>query len=154
MSIPILENVLASNEAHVRRVFDLIETRQARRVGLFGLSFKGGTDDLRESPMVELAERLLGRGYELFIHDAQVSTSHLVGANRAYVEARIPHLSKLMVSSADAVAIHAEVCVLHTSDPDALAAIARAPDLAVIDLLRPPGIEAIHGRAEYIGVCW
>jgi GDP-mannose 6-dehydrogenase len=152
--IPILEGIIPSNEAHVRRVFDLIEAQRARRVGLFGLSFKGGTDDLRESPMVDLAEWLLGRGYEVLIHDAQVSASHLVGANRAYVEARIPHLSKLMVSSAVAVATHAEVYVLHTSDPDALAAITKAPDRVVIDLLRPPGIEAIQDRAGYIGVCW
>ena len=91
-AVPILESILPSNEDQIDRVFRQIEATGKRRIGLFGLSFKAGTDDLRESPMVALAERLLGRGFELMIFDQNVAFSRLLGANRAYVDSRIPHL--------------------------------------------------------------
>jgi GDP-mannose 6-dehydrogenase len=155
VEVPILERVLDSNEAQIARVFDLVMGAGVQRVGLFGLSFKAGTDDLRESPMVSLAERLLGRGLELLIYDNEVAVSRLRGANRAYVEERIPHLSRLMASSADAVATHAEVCILGSSDPAALGAIERRGDgLIVIDLVRPAGVDAVSERPGYIGINW
>ena len=110
--MPILENVISSNEAHLRRVYDRLIAGTARRVALLGLSFKPGTDDLRESPLVELAERLLGKGFDLSIYDANVRISHLTGANRAYMDARIPHLSRLMVATPMAAVFGAEVVVL------------------------------------------
>ena len=152
--VPILESILPSNEHQIDRVFRAIEETGKRRVGLFGLSFKAGTDDLRESPMVALAERLLGRGFELMIYDQNVAVSRLLGANRAYVDSRIPHLSKLMASSADAVVNHAEVCVVGAADPDAIAALGRVDDRVVVDLVRFPGSEAYEGRSNYIGVGW
>jgi GDP-mannose 6-dehydrogenase len=154
VSVPILEHVLPSNDEHLRRVFEAIATRDKPRVGLLGLSFKSGTDDLRESPMVELAERLLGRGFELLIHDANVLTSRLAGANRAYVDARIPHLHKLMVSSPASVVAHADVLVLATSDPEAIAAAGRADDdTLVVDLVRA-GDGTLEARDRYDGVAW
>ena len=119
--MPILENVISSNEAHLRRVYDRLIEGTARRVALLGLAFKQGTDDLRESPMVELAERLLGRGFDLSIHDAHVRISHLTGSNRAYVDARIPHLSRLMVATPMAAVFGAEVVVLASTEPDSVA---------------------------------
>jgi GDP-mannose 6-dehydrogenase len=101
--VPILESVGPSNEGQIDRAFKIIEATGKRRVGLFGLAFKPGTDDLRESPLVALAERLLGRGFELLIHDPQVAVSRLLGANRAYVEQRIPHLSRFIADSPDEV---------------------------------------------------
>ncbi len=152
--VPILESILPSNEGQIDRVFRAIEETGRRRVGLFGLSFKAGTDDLRESPMVALAEKLLGRGFELMIYDQHVAFSRLLGANRAYVDSRIPHLSKLMASSADAVVNHAEVCVVGAADPDAIAAIGRVDDRVIVDLVRFPGSDAYEGHANYIGVGW
>lgn len=152
--VPIFESILPSNERQIERVFEMVERTGKRRVGLFGLSFKAGTDDLRESPMVALAERLLGRGFDLLIYDAHVAVSRLLGANRAYVDARIPHLSRLMASSADAVAQHGEVCVVGSKDPDALAAIARSDGRTVIDLVRFPGSDSLDGDDGYIGVAW
>jgi GDP-mannose 6-dehydrogenase len=152
--VPILESILPSNEGQIDRVFRTIEATGKRRVGLFGLAFKPGTDDLRESPMVALAERLLGRGFELMIHDPQVAVSRLLGANRAYVDQRIPHLSRLMASSADAVVEHAEVCVVGAADPDAIAALGRVDDRIVVDLVRFPGSAEYDGDPAYIGVCW
>jgi GDP-mannose 6-dehydrogenase len=154
VSVPILESILPSNEGLIDRVFRTIEASGKRRVGLVGLSFKPGTDDLRESPLVALAERLLGRGFELLIYDPHVAVSRLLGANRAYVDSRIPHLSRLMAGSADAVINHAEVCVMGAADPDAIAALSRVEGRVVIDLVRFPGSKAYEGRPDYIGVGW
>ena len=109
---------------------------------------------MRESPLVALAERLVGRGFELLIHDPQVAVSRLLGANRAYVDARIPHLSRLMAGSADAVVHHAEVCVVGAVDPDAIAALGRVDDRIVVDLVRFPGSSDYDGDPRYIGVSW
>jgi GDP-mannose 6-dehydrogenase len=128
-----------------------VEATGRKRVGLFGLAFKHGTDDLRESPMVHLAERLVGRGYEVLIHDANVSSSRLVGANREYVETHLPHLSRLLRSSIDDVLVHAEVCVVGAVDPDVLDAVKRAEGRPVIDLVRLPEVDGIE---RYEGICW
>jgi GDP-mannose 6-dehydrogenase len=134
-------------------VFDLVASLGLRRIGIFGLSFKQGTDDLRESPMVELAERLLGRGFELRIYDPQVTVSRLLGANKAYVEQRIPHLSRLLTSSAEVVG-EADVCVLATRDPDAMEALERLPRATIVDLVRAPLSAEVRGSSRYIGVSW
>jgi GDP-mannose 6-dehydrogenase len=152
--VPILESILPSNEGQIDRVFRTIEATGKRRVGLFGLAFKPGTDDLRESPMVALAERLVGRGFELMIYDPQVAVSRLLGANRAYVDQRIPHLSRLMASSPEAVVNHAEVCVVGASDVETIAALERADGRIVVDLVRFPGSVDFEGDPAYIGVCW
>jgi GDP-mannose 6-dehydrogenase len=152
--VPILESILPSNEGQIERVFRTIEATGKRRIGLFGLAFKPGTDDLRESPMVALAERLLGRGFELMIHDPQVAVSRLLGANRAYVDQRIPHLSRLMASSADAVVNHAEVCVVGAADPEVVAALGSVDGRIIVDLVRFPGSAAYEDDPGYVGVCW
>ncbi|MEM9712086.1 MAG: nucleotide sugar dehydrogenase [Actinomycetota bacterium] len=152
--IPMLDQVLTSNEAQIDRVFQQVADTGSRRVGLFGLSFKAGTDDLRESPLVELAERLLGRGFELLIHDSQVSLSALHGANRAYVDSRIPHLSKLMVSSPDQAAAHAEVAVLGTGTEEAVAAVERSGATVVIDLVRNAATSRLADHPGYQGISW
>ena len=94
VEVPVLSNVLASNESHLRRAIDMITSQHKRRIGIFGLSFKAGTDDLRESPLVELAERLVGKGYEIQIYDPTVALSRLVGANRAFLDEWLPHISE------------------------------------------------------------
>lgn len=101
LNLPLLESVMMSNSEQVERVFRRIESYRPERIGLLGLAFKPGTDDLRESPLVNLAERLLGRGYALSIYDSDVKTARLVGGNRAYVERHLPHLSRLLASSLD-----------------------------------------------------
>ncbi len=151
VEVPILEHVLPSNERHLRRTFDAIEQTGSRRVGLFGLSFKPGTDDLRESPLVELAERLLGKGFELKIYDPAVSLSRLVGANRDYVAEHLPHLSSLLCDSPEEVIDHAEVCVLGAATPEALAALARGNGYQLIDLVRASAATAV-GLEENVGV--
>jgi len=158
VSVPILEHVLPSNEEHLRRAFELVAATGRRRVGLFGLSFKPGTDDLRESPLVELAERLLGKGYDLRIYDANVSLSRLMGANREYIENRLPHLGDLLSSDVDEVLAHAEVCIVGCQDPAVLAAVDRMADppadRTIIDLVRLPDAERRRAHPGYVGLAW
>jgi GDP-mannose 6-dehydrogenase len=152
--VPILESVGPSNEGQIDRAFKIIEATGKRRVGLLGLAFKPGTDDLRESPLVALAERLLGRGFELLIHDPQVAVSRLLGANRTYVEQRIPHLSRFIADSPDEVVSHAEVCVVGAADPEAIAALRRVDGRIVVDLVRFPGSADYEDDPRYIGISW
>ena len=126
--------MLPSNDAHIKRALDLITGFGLRRVGLFGLAFKSGTDDLRESPLVELAERLIGKGFDLRIYDPRVSVSKLVGANKAFVEAHLPHLSRLLVDSPEGVVEHAEICIVGRGYPETEAFLSASPDVPVIDL--------------------
>jgi GDP-mannose 6-dehydrogenase len=152
--VPILESVGPSNEGQIDRAFKIIEATGKRSVGLLGLAFKPGTDDLRESPLVALAERLLGRGFELLIHDPQVAVSRLLGANRAYVEERIPHLSRFIADSPDEVVSQAEVCVVGAADPEAIAALRRVDGCIVVDLVRFPGSADYADDPRYIGISW
>jgi GDP-mannose 6-dehydrogenase len=154
VSTPILEHLLPSNSEHLRRAFDLVAATGRRKVGLFGLSFKPGTDDLRESPLVELAEMLVGKGYDLRIYDANVQLSRLVGANRAYVETRLPHLGELLYSSVNDVLVHAEVCVIGTSDPAVAAALEHAGHRTIVDLIRLPDAPQRKADQEYVGLGW
>jgi len=154
VSVPILAHVLPSNSAHLERAVELVERTGRRRVGLFGLSFKPGTDDLRESPLVELAERLFGKGYDLRIHDAHVSLSRLLGANREYVETRLPHLAQLLADSVEEVLDHAEVCLVGTRDPAVLAALPHGDGPVIIDLVRLPDAETRRAEPGYVGLAW
>ncbi|MEU4669124.1 nucleotide sugar dehydrogenase [Amycolatopsis sp. NPDC023774] len=154
VSVPILAHVLPSNEDHLQRAFDLVARTGKRKVGLFGLSFKPGTDDLRESPLVELAERLLGKGFDLKIYDANVSLSRLMGANREYIDARLPHLGSLLAGSVEEVLEHAEVCLVGTADPAVLAALPHGGEQTLVDLVRLPDAEARRAEEGYVGLAW
>jgi GDP-mannose 6-dehydrogenase len=154
VTVPILEHVLPSNAEHLQRAFDLVAATGRRRVGLFGLSFKPGTDDLRESPLVELAERLLGKGYDLRIYDSTVSLSRLVGANREYITDRLPHLAELLTASVEQVLQHAEVCLVGCPDGAVLSGLAAAGDRTIIDLVRLPDAERRRALPGYVGLGW
>jgi GDP-mannose 6-dehydrogenase len=110
--IPVLDSVLASNELEVLRGLETVMATGKRRIALLGLAFKSGTDDLRESPLLELAERLLGKGFELRIHDPAVRLSALHGSNRAYLEERLPHISRLLCERLESALGDAEVVVI------------------------------------------
>ncbi|SEP21190.1 nucleotide sugar dehydrogenase [Trujillonella endophytica] len=155
VEIPVIANILPSNEAHLHRALDTILALGKRRIGMFGLSFKSGTDDLRESPMVELAERLVGKGCDVRIHDENVSLSRLTGSNKAHIDERLPHLAELLAEDRDTVAQHGEVLLVATKDAATLDAVERAPaGTVVLDLVHVPGLrEARHGCA-YVGLSW
>ncbi|MFC4947512.1 nucleotide sugar dehydrogenase [Pseudonocardia sp. GCM10023141] len=155
LDIPLLSNVLVSNETHLRRTVETITALGRRRVGIFGLSFKAGTDDLRESPLVELAERLVGKGYHVQIFDPNVALSRLVGANRAYLDERLPHISELLTDDVDAVLAHAEICVIGSREPQVLRAVEDLrSDQVVVDLVRLPDAADRRDLPNYTGIAW
>ena len=118
LQLPILNAVLPSNEMQIARGVKLVMECGNPRVGVLGFSFKAGTDDLRESPTIEMIERLLGKGYDLRIYDRNVNIAALVGANRDFILNRIPHISRLMVPDIDAVLAHAQTIVIGNHDPE------------------------------------
>lgn len=137
VEMPLIGRILESNDAQIRRAVDAILASRKRRIGIIGLSFKPGTDDLRESPMVTLVETLIGKGLDVKILDHNVSVAKLTGANRRYIEEEIPHVSSLMCSEAADLLNHAELLVVGNPGEETDAALAAAdPFLDVIDLTR------------------
>jgi GDP-mannose 6-dehydrogenase len=153
VELPLLNSVLVSNEYHMLRALRMIVERGHRRVGLIGLSFKAGTDDLRESPLVEIAERLIGKGYDLRIFDSDVALGRLVGSNLAYATSHLPHLAKLMVDDLDALLDHAETLVIARQAPALRASLERARERSVIVDLAGVCDGVPSGRG-YHGICW
>src|SRR4029077_11076352 len=135
VSPPVLSAILPSNGAQIRRgIYAVLDTRK-RRVGVVGLSFKPGTDDLRESPMVTLVEALIGKGCDVRILDPSVSFARLVGANRRYIEEEIPHIASLMCEDIPRLLEHAEVLVIGSASREATLVLAAiGPDHLVVDL--------------------
>jgi len=137
LPLPLLSAILPSNEAQIRAAVESVLRTRRRRVGVVGLSFKPGTDDLRESPMVALVEALVGRGCDVRILDRSVSIARLVGANRRYIREEIPHIASLMCGSSQALLSHAEVIVVARAGDEAASVLADVrPDQVVIDLTR------------------
>jgi GDP-mannose 6-dehydrogenase len=135
--LEIFPAVLQSNQTQLELGLQLVEQAGKKKVGLLGLSFKTGTDDLRESPLVTMAERLYGRGYELKIYDANVLLSRLVGSNKAYIQQELPHLSELLSTSIDDVVAHAQTLVVGNPDPEYQKVLRELPaGTTVIDLVR------------------
>ncbi len=154
LDLPLLESILASNEQSVARIVDAVVGLGCRRVGIFGLSFKPDTDDLRESPFVELSERLIGKGFQLKIYDPKVSLARLVGANLEYIEERLPHLSALLTETVDDVLQHAEVCIVGAAREETVRALAETNAHTIIDLVRLPDAVQRRRGSHYIGVAW
>ncbi len=154
LSAPFLKQLLPGNQAIVDRAFEAIVRHGRRPIALFGLAFKQGTDDLRESPFVLLAERLLGRGYDLKIHDRFVRVAHLMGANRSYIEKEIPHLERLMVAAPEAALSPGGIAVVgHIAPEDRPALLAALKDQIVVDLAGMDALRAVPG-VTYEGLCW
>jgi GDP-mannose 6-dehydrogenase len=154
VNIPMLFSVMDANAEHIRRAIKTILSFNKKRIGILGFAFKAGTDDLRESPMVELVEALLGKGCKIKILDRNVSLARLVGANRKYIESTIPHLAELMTDSADELLNHAEVLVAANKDPEFRSILERANnDQIIYDLVRT-WPELPHERKNYFGICW
>ncbi len=158
--LPLLSSLTASNERHIDRALDRLVARGARRVALLGLSFKSGTDDLRESPYVALAERLIGKGIDLRIYDPVVNPDRLVGANLAFMEDRLPHLMRILTADVHAALEDADAAVLATSAPDVLGGLLGAQVPFVLDVhggLDPAQEATLRGRAGaegFAGVAW
>ena len=153
LSLPILTSILPSNEMQVSRGVDLVMKKGNKKIGILGFSFKAGTDDLRESPMIEAIERLIGKGYDLRIFDRNVNLARLVGANRDFILNHIPHISRLMVNGIDAVLDHAQTIVIGNNDPDFHTVPDRLRDgQCLVDFVRITNRRSDNGK--YDGICW
>jgi GDP-mannose 6-dehydrogenase len=153
LQLPILTAILPSNEMQVARGLQLIMQRGHKQIGILGFSFKAGTDDLRESPVIEVIERLIGKGHDLRIYDKNVKMAKLVGANRDFILNRIPHISRLMVDDVDAVLKHAQTVVIGNNDPEFRQVPARLrEDQYLVDFIRVLPGKSQNGK--YDGICW
>jgi GDP-mannose 6-dehydrogenase len=154
LELPMLGAVLETNRRQVEVALNLIRKTGRNRVGVLGLSFKAGTDDLRESPIVVLIESLIGKGHKLAIYDEEVALARLVGANKYYIEQTIPHISSLMVRSPEEVIEFSDVIVVGKNNPQIREAVASHSDSKlIIDLIRLPS-ETVNGSPNYTGICW
>lgn len=153
LDLPLLNSILVSNSRQVDRGYEMVVSKGKRKISVLGFSFKAGTDDLRESPVVELVERLIGKGYELKLYDSNVNMAALTGANRDYILNLIPHISRLMVSSLEEALAHAEVIVVGNGASEFRDIIGSTPNGAmVVDLVRISDHCSVEG--EYDGICW
>ncbi|MFF7108992.1 nucleotide sugar dehydrogenase [Pseudomonas sichuanensis] len=148
---PLLASLMASNRQQVEHAFNLVTRHGKRRIALLGLAFKAGSDDLRESPLLTLAEQLIGKGYQLSIFDANVDYARSFGANRQYIEQQIPHVSSLLRSDLDQVIDEAEVIVLGNNDERFARALEAGHGKQVVDLV---GFMAGTSNARHHGICW
>jgi GDP-mannose 6-dehydrogenase len=154
LDMPVIQSILGSNELQIRHALEMVVETGKKRVGLLGFSFKAGTDDLRESPIVILAEALLGKGYSLRIYDRNVSIARLVGANKEYINKQIPHFASLLNESLDEVVDQSDVIVVGNGSPEFAEALKRTrPDQTVIDLFRLK-VKKEDIPADYTGICW
>jgi len=152
--VPVLEAILPSNDLQVKRGIELVKKTGSKNIGVLGFSFKAGTDDLRESPMVELIETLLGKGHHFKIYDKNISLARLHGANKAYIEQEIPHIATLMCDTLEEVLTTSEVIIIGNKSPEFKQAINQArPDQVVIDLVRILDSKE-QLNISYEGICW
>jgi GDP-mannose 6-dehydrogenase len=151
--MPVLDSVLGSNREHIAHALRKIEALPGRKVAMLGIAFKSGTDDLRESPMLELVERLLGKGYEVCVHDEHVNLAKLVGANREYVLNKLPHIASLLTDDLDAVVDGAEIIVIaHSGASLGRHAETLRADQHIVDLSGAG--RASRGHPNYGGLTW
>lgn len=154
IAAPLLQSLIASNEAQIQRVVDWVIQTKRKKVGILGLSFKKDTDDLRESPIVTVVEALIGKGFDLAIYDANVNIARLMGANKSYIEQEIPHISSLMKGSLEEVLTHAEVILIANKGEGFRAVLDKVkPGQLVYDLVRISE-DRTTGNGHYEGICW
>jgi len=154
VEIPMLAGIMPSNRDHLDLALQKLLATGKRKIGFVGLSFKTGTDDLRESPLVSLAEQLIGKGMQLSIYDPEVRLAQLLGANRSFIEKHLPHIGQMLRADIEGVIDESEVLVVGLADQavfDTLASLCR-PDQVVLDLVNLPNCAAIRAKVE--GLCW
>ncbi|MGH8642714.1 MAG: nucleotide sugar dehydrogenase [Burkholderiales bacterium] len=154
VEMPMLGGVLQSNRIHVEHAIAKVLASGRRRVGMIGLSFKTGTDDLRESPLVMIAEQFIGKGLGLLVYDPEVQLSRLLGANRRFIEQHVPHIGSLMREDIEDVIGESEVLVVGLNDRKIFEALAQhvRDDQMVLDLVNIPRSESLRGKL--VGLCW
>lgn len=154
VDLPMHNGILLSNKVHVEYAIQKVFSRDSRKVGLLGLSFKTGTDDLRESPLVFLAEQLIGKGVHLNIYDPEVQLSRLLGANRSFIEQRLPHIGGMLREALEQVIAECDVLVVGLASKDIFTALENyvTENHYIIDLVGLPNRTVRRGKVE--GLCW
>lgn len=153
LELPLLRSLMPSNQLQVQKGLDMVTAYGRKRIGILGFAFKAGTDDLRESPLVEVIESLIGKGYEMKLYDRNVNLAALTGANRDYILNHIPHISRLMVEKMEDVLEFAEVIVIGNGAAEFRNILNLIkPNQVVVDLVRVVPNQSEAGR--YDGICW
>ncbi len=152
IEVPVIESIFQSNENQKKRAVQLIMNQGQRKVGILGLSFKAGTDDLRCSPIVDVVESLLGKGFEIRIYDRNVKVSELTGTNKDFIMAKIPHLQHFVTADLDDVCKNSDVLVVTNKEKDFAEVLAKYPGKTVIDLVRQ--WKEVDYNGKYEGISW
>lgn len=152
LQTPVINSIDKTNDYQIQRAIALMMKYHGKKIALLGISFKAGTDDLRNSPAVEIAEVLIGKGFDLRIYDKNVQFAKLTGKNKEYIETRIPHLSNLMVKDIESVTAWADVIILSNNDLEIIPILAHLKRKVIVDFVRLP-LE-LHESVEYIGINW
>lgn len=152
IDVPVIESIHASNEAQKRNAVQLIMAQGHRKIGILGLSFKAGTDDLRCSPIVDVVESLLGKGFEIRIYDKNVKVSELTGTNKDFIMAKIPHLQHFVSDDLDAVCSNSDVLVVTNKEKDFADVLQRYPNKVIVDLVRQ--WKEVDYAGHYEGLSW
>ncbi|HEY4109083.1 nucleotide sugar dehydrogenase [Puia sp.] len=151
--VPVIENIDKTNDLQINRAIELIQQTGKRRIAFLGISFKAGTDDLRSSPAVTIAETLIGKGYDIKIYDKNVQLSKLSGANREYIDVHIPHLYKLMVNQLGELIDDVDVIIVSNRESEYIDVLLETESPAmIIDMVRLP--DPIRSRRNYVGINW
>lgn len=152
VEVPVIESIFQSNENQKKRAVQLIMNQGQRKVGILGLSFKAGTDDLRCSPIVDVVETLLGKGFEIRIYDRNVKISELTGTNKDFIMAKIPHLQHFVTANLDEVCQNSDVLVVTNKEKEFADILTRYPGKIVIDLVRQ--WKEVDYNGKYEGISW
>jgi GDP-mannose 6-dehydrogenase len=154
VELPMQAGIVPSNRAHIDLAIAKVTVTGKRRIGMIGLSFKSGTDDLRESPLVLLAEHFIGKGYAILVYDPEVHLSNLLGANRRYIEQHLPHIGSLIRNDIAEVVAGSDVLVVGLGGAEVVTALTQhvRPEQTVVDLINFADRKAMRG--QYVGLCW
>ncbi|MEM7100806.1 MAG: nucleotide sugar dehydrogenase [Pseudomonadota bacterium] len=153
LRLPLMESIMPSNAEQVERALRIILRSECKRIGILGFSFKANTDDLRESPIVEIIERLLGKGFDLQLYDKNVNLARLTGSNKEFINSQIPHISALMVDDLESLVADSELIIVgNQSEEFACAVEKKKPGTKVLDLVRIS--EEYDQWTDYDGICW
>jgi GDP-mannose 6-dehydrogenase len=153
LDTPVLNAVLPSNSYQIKLAIEKLLSFKKKRIGFLGLSFKPETDDLRESPLVEVIETLVGKGHSVRIYDKSISLERLIGTNKRYIDAHLPHLVSLLVNTVDKLVEQSDVVVIGHRSQEFLSVVERLrPDQFIMDLVRIA--QEVDTPAKYEGICW
>ena len=149
---PVISNIHKTNEIQIQRAIKIIYKYWTKKLGFLGLSFKEGTDDLRNSPAVAVIEALIGKGCDIFIYDKNINLSLLTGTNKNFIESRIPHLSSLMIDNVQKIINTCDVIIINTKEKEFVPHLKNIKDKIIIDMVRLD--ETLLTKSNYIGINW